>query len=866
MLTAKYSTTVVTSFCDVCLSLPGENNDARPIYLTPIKDGEQIVWLKEKNQEENSEQVGEEYKDFMNGFEMPDCKATSYESKRSGREKTPLLSSETAKESEEEKSGEDDKVRRSGRRKSVKTKRRSERKKRKPKGNKDALVENVNQASVSERIVNLTETIEQNEELEIVTQDLTEKRSEQKERKLEGNKDTLVENINQGKVNDRTTPTRKTSGGNVELEHDSQDSSDKRSELKRKNLEGNEDTAVENVNQENVSDRTTTSTKTVKENVELQFAEKGSEQEKRIMEVDENSLVENVTQECVSDRTVVTRISEITPEELAEKDGYNEEDETSNEGKTSDPVEITSNVSDQLQQGSQEHQSKENKKKKNEKRRKSRLSNMDSTLTTPPLSSSFEKVDLSDEAKQNRHVELESATQDTGDNKNKNRNRRALKRKADEGFNCDLLQNKEMKASIGEETIKKKVRNNSYCEDERGEEDQRSNDRNKCNELDIVNDISAQLREGNTFHQVKIPKMSKKKDEKRKSQSNKAESALERVQKYDSPNKAKQNKQVELESVTQDTGNNEIKNKASTGEKTNKRQVGKDTYIEDEHDERSNKRTTSNELEIVNDISDRLQEESHVDQNKMLKKSKKKKKDKRRKSELSIMDNTTNTTPTSTIVERVASKRKGDEELNCDLMQMFEREPPSGENLSKIKASNGSKRSKDDEKLNGKKTRSQLEEVNSMISDHLQEENHVKHSEKSKKKKKEKGNLENNTNITPTSQTVKRVALKRKADEELNCDLPESEPPTGEKTSKKKASKTSYEDERNEDDEKLNDWKTSSDLEIVSDISKMSKNKKEKRRKSEMTNMQSAAETFEKHPSEKGKSLQYRISKNIIQY
>lgn len=739
-LAAKYSTTVVTSFCDVRLSLPEENNDTRPVYLTPIRDGEQIVWLKEKNQGENSEQVGEEYEDFMNGFEMPDCKTTLYESKRSGREKTPLLSSETAKESEEEKSGEDDNVRRSGRRKSAKTKRRSERKKRKLKGNEDALVENVNQTSLNEKEVNLTETIEENEELEIVTQDLTEKRSEQKEKKLERNKDTLVENVNQGKVNDKTTATRKTSEENVELEHDSQNSSDKRSELKRKNLEGSEDTAMENVNQENVSDRTTTSTKTVKENVELQFAGKRSEQEKRIMEVDENSLVENVTQECVNDRTVVTRRSEVTPEKIAEKDDYNEDDdETLNERKASDPVEIRSNVSDQPQQRSQVHQSKENKKKKKEKRRKSRSSNIDSTLTMPPLSLSFEKVDLSDKAKQNRHVELESAAQDTHDNKNKNK--RALKRKADEELNYDLLQNKEIKASIGEEAIRKKVGNNSYCEEERGEEDQRSNDRYKSSELGKVNYISAQLREGNTVYQVKIPKMSKKKDEKRKSDSIPAESALERVQQYDSPKKAKQNKHVELESVTQTSGDNEMKKKTSTGDKTNK------------DDKRSKKRTTSNELEIVNDISDQLQEESHVNPEKMLKRSKKKKKDKRRKSESSNM---VNTTSTSTIVER--------------------------------------------------------------------------------------------------------VTLKRKADEELNCDLPDIEPPIGEKTSKKKASKTSNEDERSEDYEKSNDWKTSSELGIVSDISKMSEKKKEKSRNSELTNMESAAEALEKHADEKGKSLQHRIS------
>ncbi|XP_078375819.1 uncharacterized protein LOC144659260 isoform X2 [Oculina patagonica] len=868
-----------------------ENNNLTPVYLTPIKEGEQITWLKETSRGTDSEQVRDDYEDFMNRLQVSDCKSTPCKSKRSRRENSPLLSSETAKESEDddEKSPDDVKLQKNGRRKRTKTKRKSERKKRKLEGNKDPLVKNGNHESVCDRTVSSTKTMEENVELEYASHDPTEKTSEQQKRKLKGNEDTLVENVSQENVSDRTTTSKKTLKENVEHEHVSQDPTKKMSEQKRRRLEGCIDALVRKVNHENDSNRTTTPKKSLPENLKLRVTsqepiEKRSEQEKKILKGDGNVLVENDTQECVSDRTV-TKKSEETPKKIADKEGYsederNDDDEKSNERKTSNQVEIVNNMGDHVQDENQISQSKKDKRKKKEKRRKRELSNTESAVEIPLTSPSVEGDSFYDigcsentrnEARQNKHVELETATQDTGENKNTSK---TLKNKADEGLNCDLLQKTEREAFIGEETAKKQAGKDSYGEDECSET---SNGRKTSNQVEELNDISGQLQVEKFDNQVEMLKKSKekKKEKRRKTESSNMDKATETAP--TSPSFEK----VTLESKADDELNSDVLKKleseASIGEKKTMKKTGNDSYCEDEgreNDEKSNDRKRNNEVEEGIDISGHLQEGNIVSQIEMPKKSKKKKKEKRRKSELSNIESATETAPTSPRVKRVALKRKADDELSCDLLQKLESEPSTGEKKTKKKTGKDSKdeQSEKDEKSNNRKSINQLEEVNE-IRGQLQEgngDNQVEMLKKSRKKKKEKrrkselSNIERTIETTPTSP---RVALKRKADEELSCDLLqklESEPSIGEKTSKKKAGKDSCcEDKRSEEDEKSNDRESSNQIEGVNENSgqlqegnldnqvKMlkdsKKKKKEKRRKSESRNV--AESTIESTPT-----------------
>ena len=679
--------------------------------MTPIKNGEQVVWLKKTSREGDSEQVGDDYEDFMNGLEMSDCNTTSHERMQSIREKTPLLSSETAKESEydEEKSRENVNLRRNGRRKSMKAKKRSERRKRKLEGNEDAFVKHVEQESVSDRTVISTKTVEGNVEFEFVTQEPAEKRSEQKKRKLEGNGDTLVENIN--REDDRTTASNITLKENVKLECASQDPTEKRSEQKKRKLEENEDALVENVNQENdrtkaskitleenveleiatqdptekrselkrskgnkdtlvngvhqenVTDKTTTSKKTMKETMEVQFAspeptKRRFEQIKKKMEDDGNALVENVTQECVSDSTVDRKKSVETP--IADKHDYSEDEQNddnlkSNDRKTNCQTEVN-NMSDHLQEENQVHQSKKKKKKKKEKKRQHELSNTASTLETPPASPSVERVAV-----------------------------------------------KEM------------------------------------------NSISGQLLQGNHGNQIEMLKKSKKKKKEKRENSETSNiksttgttttpPSVERV-----AVKRKADEGVDLLQKPE--------SEAFIGKKKSKKQVGKDSYCEDKQskdNEKSIERETRNQVEGVDDTSVQHQEENHVYQVEVLKKSKKKRKEKKRKSEL------TETTNTSPSVERAALNRKADG--RTDLLQKTESEASIGEKPTMKQAGKHShwedERDKDDEKSIDRKISNQ---VNSTC-DQLQEGDVVNQSQKrkNKKDKRRKSKLCNTESTTET--------------------------------------------------------------------------------------------------------------------
>ena len=762
-------------------SFSGENKESTPMYLTLIKKGKQVAWLKESSKEAVSEQTGDEYEDFMKRLEMSVCNITSDEHKRSKTENSAPLSSETDKKSEsnEEKGEEDVESRKNSERKSTEKKKRSEGKKRRLEGNDDAFERNVNQECVSDETIMRNKTMEENVELEFSSEDCNKKRSEvkrrkveqsegellenvnqeggtdrrriseieddddrrvisektmegnvelkstsqspikkrrseQKQRKMQKNEDTLVEDVGQESVGDRRVISDKTMEGNVELKSTSQSPIKKRSEQKQRKLQKNVDTLVEDVGQESVGDRRVISDETMEGNVELKSTsqspiKKRSEQKQRKLQKNEDTLVEDVGQESVGDRRVISEKTmkgivalEVTPqspikkrsEQKQRKLQKNEDTLVEDVGQESmgdrrvisektmeGNVELKSTSQSPIKKRSEQKQRKLQKNedtlvedvgqesvgdrrvisektmkgivalevtpqspiKKRSEQKQRKLQKNEDTLVKNVGQESASDTAITLKKRLGTNVELECATEDPVDN---NTNIKiALKRKAAIGdYQCDLLKESDRLASVGMETPKKKARDDGYREDKRNDNDEKT-----LNEETVEGavNITDGLQERNQNKMLKKNKKKKKTKEKGKKKSvlrgteRTPESTLTSpiLKKVElSQSKDQQNERVEREFVSSAKNKHQISNgKANKDSNCGLLQIEQESqaFLDEEKLRKSNDRQTSNPLGEVNSTSDQLQKELYVQQ------SKKKKKEKRKTGELNRMESAT---------------------------------------------------------------------------------------------------------------------------------------------------------------------------------------------------------------------------------
>ena len=452
-------------------------------------------------------------------------------------------------------------------------KKRSEQKQRKLREGEDTLDGNVNEENVDERGIMPEKTLEGNGRLEFTSQSPRKKRSEQKQRKLQECEDTLDENVNGESVDERETISEKTLEGNGRFQSASQSPTKKtRSNRKRRKVE-DEDKLEENVNEQSVDKRKIISEKTLERNGRIEFTspspiKKRSEQKERKLQDSEDTLEENVYEESVSDTAITSKkrlqnnvelecvakdqdsnnnnvkitverkgakrkwgvlresdsqasVGMETPKKLVREDGYCEDKQNDEYKKTYDrkTVEGANNISDGLQEGSQKETLKENKKKKKKRKKRKEKSELCGTESTPdstPTSSFLEDVESSqNKDQQDERVESEFASNVKNKHQISNAN---AKKKSD----CDLLQNQESLAFLGEKNFKKKDR---YWKEKRSEDDEKSNDRNTSNEEEKVNNKDDQSQKEIYAQQSK--KKKKKKEKKRKDELNNTESASE---------------------------------------------------------------------------------------------------------------------------------------------------------------------------------------------------------------------------------------------------------------------------------------------------------------------------------------------------
>ena len=452
-------------------------------------------------------------------------------------------------------------------------KKRSEQKQRKLREGEDTLDGNVNEENVDERGIMPEKTLEGNGRLEFTSQSPRKKRSEQKQRKLQECEDTLDENVNGESVDERETISEKTLEGNGRFQSTSQSPTKKtRSNRKRRKVE-DEDKLEENVNEQSVDKRKIISEKTLERNGRIEFTspspiKKRSEQKERKLQDSEDTLEENVYEESVSDTAITSKkrlknnvelecvakdqdsnnnnikiaaerkgakrkwgvlresdsqasVGMETPKKLAREDGYCEDKQNDEYKKTCDrkTLEGANNISDGLQEGSQIETMKENKKKKKKRKKRKEKSELCGTESTPdstPTSSFLEDVESSqNKDQQDERVESEFASNVKNKHQISNAN---AKKKSD----CDLLQNQESLAFLGEKNFKKKDR---YWKEKRSEDDEKSNDRNTSNEEEKVNNKDDQFQKEIYAQQSK--KKKKKKEKKRKDELNNTESASE---------------------------------------------------------------------------------------------------------------------------------------------------------------------------------------------------------------------------------------------------------------------------------------------------------------------------------------------------
>ena len=691
--------------CDVCYSFSGENKESTPIYLTQIKNGEQISWLKERNREgdfeslfsdcsilvENDGQQSMSDRSIISentteGNMRLEFTSQSPIKKRSEQKQRKLQESkDTVEENVNEESVEDRRIisenTTEGNTRLEFTsqspiKKRSEQKQRKLQESEDTVEENVIEQSVEDRRIIPENTTERNTRLEFTSQSPIKKRSEQKQRKLQESKDTVEENVNEESVEDRRIIPENTTEGNTRLEFTSQSPIKKRSEQKQRKLQESEDTVEENVNEESVEDRRIISENTTEGNMRLEFTsqspiKKRSEQKQRKLQESEDTVEENVNKESVEDRRIIsenttegnTRLeftsqSPIKKRSEQKQRKLQESKDTVEENVNEESVEDRRIIPENTTEGNTrlEFTSQSPIKKRSEQKQR-KLQESEDTVEENVNEQSVDGTAITSKKRSQTNVELECAMKDDVDNNNNIKT--ALKRKADKR-KWGVRRESDSRESVGMETPKKIAREDGCCEDRRNDECNKTDDRitveGACN-------ISDGLQEGKQTEMLK--KKKKKKTGKRKKKSvlsgteNTPESTAPLLEKVELPQrKADQHdERVERELATN------VKNKesncdllqkqgslASIGGKNFKK---KDRYCEEkrsEDDEKSNGRRASNQVEKVDSMSDQLQKETNAQQSK----KKKTKKERNRKVELNSMESATEL-PLPSALETVTS-------------------------------------------------------------------------------------------------------------------------------------------------------------------------------------------------------------------
>ena len=882
-------------------SFSGENKESTPMYLTLIKKGKQVAWLKESSKEAVSEQTGDEYEDFMKRLEISVCNITSDEHKRSKTENSAPLSSETDKKSEsnEEKGEEDVESRKNSERKSTEKKKRSEGKKRRLEGNDDAFERNVNQECVSDETIMRNKTMEENVELEFSSEDCNKKRSEvkrrkveesegellenvnqeggadrrgiseieddddrrvisektmegnvelkstsqspikkrrseQKQRKMQKNEDTLVEDVGQESVGDRRVISEKTMEGNVELKSTSQSPIKKRSEQKQRKLQKNVDTLVEDVGQESVGDRRVISEKTMEGNVELKSTsqspiKKRSEQKQRKLQKNEDTLVEDVGQESVGDRRVIsektmegnvelksTSQSPIKKRSEQKQRKLQKNVDTLVEDVGQESVGDRRVISEKTMEGNVELKSTSQSpiKKRSEQKRRKLQKNEDTLVEDVGQESVGDRRVISDKTMEG-NVELKSTSQSPIKKRSEQKQRKLQK-------NEDTLVEDVGQESVGdrrvisEKTMEGNVELKSTSQSpikKRSEQKQRKLQKNEDTLVEDVGQesvgdrrvISEKTMKGIVALEVTPQSPIKKRSEQKQRKLQKNEDTLvENVGQESASDtaitlKKRLGSNVELECATEDPVDNNtnikiaLKRKAAIGDyqcnllkesdrlasvgmETPKKKARDDGYREDKRNDNDEKTLNEETVEGAVNITDGLQERN---QNKMLKKNKKKKKTKekgKKKSVLRGTERTPESTLTSPILKKVELSQSKDQQN-----ERVEREfASSAKNKHQISNGKANKDSNcgllqieqesqaflDEERLrksNDRQTSNPLEKVNS-TSDQLQKEMYIQQSKKKKKEKRKTGELNRMESATeipspPTLGTVTSDSL-----------------------------------------------------------------------------------------------------------
>jgi len=849
------------------------------MYLTPIKKGEQIAWLKDSSRTADSEQMGNEYEDFMKRLEMSDCNTSSDETKRSKTENSPPLSSETDKESEnnEEKGQESIESRTNGGRKSTKKKKRSQRKNTGLEGNEDTFVTNVGQVSVSDKTIMRNKTMEENLELEFNSP--INKRSQQKHRKLEEDIDTMAENVNEETVGEGRIISEETMEGNVELELTPQSPSEKRSTQKPRKVQMNKDGLVENVNEETVGDITTILEKTTKGDGRFKSAsqspikKKRSEQKPRKLQ-DGDTLVENVIQEVVGDGRIISKKSternlelDFTPQSPTEKRSKQKQRKLQ---KNEDPLVERDNeetvgditmISEKTTEGDVELElTPQIPTEKRSEQKQGKLENEHSLVENVGEDSACDERIISKETTEG-NGELEVTPLSPTEKKSKQKRRKLedehllVENVGEEGACDGRIISKETTEGNGELEVTPKSPTEKKSKQKRRKlEDEHSlvenvGEESACDERII----SKETTEGNGELQLTPQSPTEKKSKQKRRKLEDEHSLVENV-----GEEGACDGRIISKETTEGNGELELTPQSPTEKKSKQKR----RKLEDEHSlvenvghESVRKTTITSKKRVSENVELECATEDHVNNKNNIKRALK-----RKTSKGDFQCHLLKESDSQALVGIETPKKKAREEGSCEDQRNDNNKKThdgkTGEGANSISDGHKEGNQKEILKNNKKKKREKRKKRNELSGTESSPEStptssileKVESSSQSKDKQNERMKREFGTS------GVKKLQISnRKANEESNYDLLQTEQESqachGEEKPRKK---DRYREEKHgEDDEKSHERKTSNQMENMNSMSdqvqkeiyeqKSKKKKKEKRRKSELNSMESAA-------------------------
>ena len=669
--------------------------------------------------------------------------------------------------------------------------RRSEQKQRKLRESEDTLVENVNEESVVERRIMSEKTLEGNGRFEFTSRSPSNRRSEQKQQKLQDSEDTLVENDNELSVDERRIISEKTLEGNGTFEFTSPSPIKKRSEQKQRKLRDSEDSLEENVNEESVDEKRIISEKTLEGNGRFEFtspspSKRKSEQKQQKLRENEDTLEENVNEESVDERGIIsgktlernvrfefTSPSPSKKRSEQEQQKLQESEDTLEKTVNEESVDERGIVSEKTLEGNGrfEFTSPSPSKKRSEQKQRKLLDSEDTVGENVNEESVDERGIISEKTLEgNGRFEFTSSS--------------PIKKRSEQ------KQRKPQNLQESEDTLVENV-----------------ND-------DVVDErkiMSEKTLEGSARFEFTSPSPSKKRSEQKQQKLQECEDTMEENVYEESlsdtaiTSKKRLQNNVELECAAKDqvSNNNSIKitverkgakrkwgvlresdSQASVGMETPKKLAREDGYCEDKQNEEYKKTYNGKTLEGANNISDGLKEGNQIEALKKNKKKKKRRKKRKEKSELCGTESTPESTPTSFLedvesseskdqqdgpverefasnVKHQISNAKAKKKSDCDLLQKQDSLAFLGEkNFKKKDRYWKEKRSENDEKSNDRKTGNEEEKVNNG-DDQFRKEIYAQQSEKKKKRKekrrKDELNSTGSASEIPSSPTLERV-------------------------------------------------------------------------------------------------------------